>query len=269
MKLTKLGIGIITALLVINAVSLSYIVANQKAQHLPFDMSRIEYLQLKMDIQSLRYAMRFDLDLLGVFVLPGQTDADIELWVIWNDEVIIDKMENAIRDIFVRFIEDELKKMYRLGAWEANPTIRCIQKNGQDEVNRITQSVSTAESERHSTTQTPTRTRKTWNEGHTATDMTDSIYTCTELLAQWEELGGKAITILVPENAIVSGATLLSPVAGRANIYFNFPANAMSALNRMADNGFTTTSIYVRGVVTTGNHGSHVRHVNHCKLVSR
>ena len=143
MRLTKLGIGIIAALLVINAVSLSYIVANQRTQYLPFTITRIDYLRLVMNDYKTDYTTKYDLDLRSILLIPGNNDADIKMLLNWDEDARIGEMQDAIRDAFIKLLEAYLLRMYQLNAWEANPVITCVHKRGETEVDRVIKHVST------------------------------------------------------------------------------------------------------------------------------
>lgn len=146
--LTKLGIGLIVVLLVINAVSLSLLVARQKGQHQPYMLMRIEYLRLKMTDEANYLIARYDIPLIGVFMNAGSGDADIEMWLSWTKDTNIGAIETAIRDSLINALETHLQHLYQLGGWEANPMITCIQKVDDREVDSIVRRVSTRDLKR-------------------------------------------------------------------------------------------------------------------------
>ena len=147
MKLTKLGIGIIVVLLVVNAVSLSLLVARQKAQHQPYPLTRLEYLQLHLNdaIDGLRGI--YGPGLLIASLVAGSGDADLELRIDWSSDTRIGSAEDSVRDVCLDILEHKLRYMHARNAWATHSTITCIHRIGSQEVNRMTRRFSTSDSQ--------------------------------------------------------------------------------------------------------------------------
>lgn len=148
MKLSKVWIILIIAVLLVNVLTLSYIVANKKAQYDAYMMTRMDYINIVMDIHANSYTARHQLDLSNVALYAGDADSEVHMEITWGkDTKFIGELENAVRDAFVNILAAELKLMYQLGNWESNPLILCVQKIGYDEVDKIQKRVSTAGAE--------------------------------------------------------------------------------------------------------------------------
>lgn len=260
MKFTKLWIGLIVVLLVGNAVSLSYIVAKQRGQFKPYTLTRLDYLQLKMDDHKIGFVSQFNLALRGLHLYPVNNDTDIEMVLTWDESIRIGAVQDSIRDAFVTLMKTYLKGMYELGDWEANPTIVAIQKIGDDEVTRTVTEVDTSKI-------SPIEPSSPRAFKPTLTGVGEKVYTCSEILSKWDKLSMSEITVLVPKTSFVTGASILATVAGRANIYFNLPTSYLSELQKISSNGFTTQDVLVKGTVAYYSLGGHVRHLNNCKLI--
>lgn len=153
MKLSKFWMCVLIAGLIVNVLSLSYIVANKKGQHQPYTMTRLEYVKLQMKDIELSWKRIYS-DLGSVILSPGASDADMHIEITWNPSVqSIGLRENTMRDRLVNELASLLKIMHRSGNWDPNPTILCIQeiiymnKDRNEfkavEINRIQKRVST------------------------------------------------------------------------------------------------------------------------------
>ena len=151
MRLTKLGIGIIVALFVINAVTLSQILARQKSQYLPFTMTRIDYLSLKIEDYFNYYIGRWDFEAISLSLSPGSGNSDVVMKILWNRNRTpeIGESEKFLRDTLINLLEIELVRMHALKAWEPYPLITCIQvlKDDNEEVavDKVERLVSTSD----------------------------------------------------------------------------------------------------------------------------
>ena len=92
--------------------------------------------------------------------------------------------------------------------------------------------------------------------------------TANELFDEWDDFVGGTVTVLVPSTSMFNGATILYPLAGKANIRFHFPVHALPAVERIADDGWIRQKVYVRGVVNATGIRQYYR-MNKCQLVNQ
>lgn len=216
MKLTKLGIGIIVVLLVVNAVCLSLLVANLKIQYQPYTMMRIDYLQLLMNDEANFMVAKYDLPLLGVFVQAGDANG-VDLLVSWASDIRnIGDLETVVGDSLADRLETHLRKLYAMHAWTDNPTITCVHMLDSDEVERVKRTVSTRNVERINTptnargvfktpksptpSEVPKRTAKVVQEDKSTNHsglqrITASSYLFTDDAGVWAKNSGKRVVV--------------------------------------------------------------------------
>ena len=269
MRLSKFWLGMIIAGFIVNVLSLSYIVANNRGQLQPFTMTRIDYLELLMKNHALFYMARYDLKLTSVYLSAGSADSDVELRINWEDDVqVLGRSENIIRDVLVDLLEIEITHMYKLNSWESNPRITCIQKIGDVEVSRIDRRVSTTGVEqvkRFGEQPGPTYSAPK----HHSDVSKKEVLTVTELWDVWDLRVGDTVKVLVPKGEVIQGTSIAAMASGgKGIIYFHLPASSLPELDRISDRDLTSQNVYIQGVVSESGSDSILKDVKNCELVS-